>query len=129
MKSFVLSRGVLITLVFSLCTGAHAAPPIGHPSTDDALNMMKVPEAQSFPYQGKVVQAIDSNSYTYIQVELKKLNQKKVWLAAPRVHLSEGQQIVFPEGTFMRNFYSRLLKRTFASIIFVRKVEVLPEQI
>lgn len=115
----------LLILLFEVS----AAPPVGHPSTDDAMNMMKVPEVESFPYQGKVLQAIDSNSYTYIQVELNKLNQKQVWLAAPRVSLTEGQQIIFPEGTFMRNFYSRLLKRTFASIIFVRKVELLPERI
>lgn len=128
MKSSLFSPAVVIALVFSLFMQAHAAPPAGHPSTDDAMNMMKVPEVQSFPYQGKVLQAIDSNSYTYIQVELKKLNKKKIWLAAPRVTLSEGQLIAFPEGKFMQNFYSRLLKRTFAVMIFVRQVEILPEQ-
>ena len=128
MKSCLLSPAVVIALVCSLFMQAYAAPPVGHPSTDDAMNIMKVPEVQSLPYQGTVVQAIDSNDYTYIQVELNKLNQKKIWLAAPRMKLTEGQQIAFPEGTFMQNFYSRLLKRTFAVIIFVRKVEVLPEQ-
>lgn len=111
--------------LLALCFQAVAAPPIDHPSPSDAFNLMKVPEAEAFPHQGNVLQAINSNSYTYIQVELK---QQKIWLAAPRVDVIEGQLIAFPDGSLMRNFYSRKLKRTFNEVIFVRKVEILPEQ-
>lgn len=111
--------------VMALIPEVHAMPPPGHPSTDDLLNLMKVPEVIDLPHQGTVLQSIDSNSYTYIQV---KLEQQTIWLAAPRIKLTEGQQIAFPNGTLMRNFYSRKLKRTFEGVIFVRMVEILPER-
>lgn len=121
---YKLARVITVCLL-ALIFEANAAPPLGHPSTDDAFNMMKVPAVKAFPHQGSVLQAIHSNSYTYIQIQSK---QHRIWLAAPRIELREGQQIAFPDGAVMQNFYSRKLKRTFEEVIFVRKVEVLPEQ-
>ena len=103
-----------------------SAPPPGHPSTGDAASMMQLPDAQSMPYRGKVLEAINSNSYTYIHLQM---TANKVWLASPRLELTAGQNIGFPEGTVMNHFYSRKLKRTFDSVIFVRAVEILAEQI
>ena len=75
-------------VVWALIPAAHAVPPPGHPSTDDLLNLMKVPEVIDLPHRGTVLQSINSNSYTYIQVQLE---QQKLWLAAPRISLTEGQ--------------------------------------
>jgi hypothetical protein len=115
------------SLVCCLCvvmSTAHAAPPPGHPSTDDAAKILRLPEQQAFEFQGEVLQAIDSNAYTYIQV---KVLDETLWLAAPRLGLNKGQQIRFPSGTVMRNFYSRKLKTTFSSVMFVTAVDIVPE--
>ena len=112
--------------IFVAPMSTQAAPPPGHPSTDNAATIMQLPDAEDLPYRGKVVQAINSNSYTYIQVQVM---DKSLWLAAPRLELIEGQSIAFPSGTVMNNFFSRKLKRTFSSVLFVRAVEVLADQI
>ena len=119
----------ILLLLLSVSAGQHvsAVPPPGHPSADESSNMLKLPAAESFPYQGQVLEAINSNSYTYIQVQIK-MEHKQLWLAAPRVALRKGQIIRFPAGTLMRNFYSRKLKRTFDGVIFVRTIEIVPEQ-
>ena len=101
-----------------------SAPPPGHPSIGDAATMMQLPDTQSMPYRGKVLEAINSNSYTYIHLQM---TDNDIWLASPRLELNPGQNVGFPEGTMMTNFYSRKLKRTFDRVIFVRAVEILAD--
>ena len=101
-----------------------SAPPPGHPSPDEAGKILRLPEQQTQKYQGVVVQAINSNAYTYIQV---KIEEQNLWLAAPRIELREGQKIRFAQGRVMQNFYSRKLKITFPTVMFVSRVELMPE--
>lgn len=103
--------------------GVIAAPPPGHPAPDDALRMMRPSgDAQnaSLSRSGRVLQHMDANQYTYIEVEENGLN---TWLAAPRTPVIDGSRIRFPDGVVMRDFYSKLLKRTFDAVTFVRAVE------
>ncbi len=100
------------------------APPPGHPSTDDAARMLRLPQQQAFEFTGEVLESIDSNAYSYIQV---KVLDETLWLAAPRIELKKGQHIRFPSGTVMRNFFSRKLKTTFSSVMFVTAVDIIPE--
>ena len=116
---------LLLAIVAVAPMKSFAAPPPGHPSVDDAAKMLKIPQQQEFRYKGEVLEAIPSNSYTYIQVKILK---KTLWLAAPKLALRKGQFIRFPAGTMMRNFYSRRLQRTFPMVMFISAVDVLPEQ-
>ena len=114
--------GLLVAAGFA-ATLVTAAPPPNHPSTDDAAGILKLTETTEYPFQGRVLETIDSNSYTYIRVRQPK---HEMWLAAPRLPLREGQRIRFPRGKVMVDFYSRKLKRTFDAVLFVRDVIILP---
>ena len=69
---------------------------------------------------GTVISHTDANQYTYIEISE---NGRQLWLAAPRIELINGSSVRFPDGVVMRNFYSKLLKRSFDAVIFVRAVE------
>lgn len=116
---------VLLTGIGLVSGGPEAAPPPGHPSTDQASELMGIGRQTQMNAQGEVVKAVDSNAYTYIQVRSPQGELR--WLAAPRLSLRAGQQIRFPEGVMMSNFYSKKLKHQFAQIWFVPSVELLQE--
>ena len=108
------------------CGLALAGQPPGHPSVDMTTELLKLPKDQAaYTHSGRVIEAIDSNNYTYILVET---DQSKRWLAAPKTALQSGQKIRFPDGALMRNFYSKSLKRTFENILFVSGVAVTLEE-
>jgi hypothetical protein len=100
-----------------------AAPPPGHPSPGAAMEMLAprpVP-ADQLPNSGTVVTSIDANEYTYIEVSTGSATR---WIAAPLMAVKPGNSIRYEEGATMTNFYSKLLKRTFSSLMFVGQVEV-----
>jgi hypothetical protein len=72
--------------------------------------------ATALPHWGVVEQAIDSNQYTYVEVRTEAGSR---WLAVPRVSLAAGSPIRYGDGVRMTNFYSKVLKRSFAEILFV----------
>lgn len=121
-------RWVLVTaLVLIAPMVAMAAPPPGHPNTDEAAKILNLPESgQHLPYAGRVEEAFDSNNYTYIKVNTEK---GPLWLAAPRVELMPGADIRFGQGTLMRNWYSKVHKRSFEQILFVPEVVVVTPSI
>jgi hypothetical protein len=100
---------------------AGAEPPPGHPTPDAAMRMMQPGGNDGSMRAGKVISHIDANEYTYVEVNE---GGKSVWLAAPKVAVKDGDDIRFANGMVMRDFYSKLLKRTFAEVIFTGGVEV-----
>jgi hypothetical protein len=70
---------------------------------------------------GKVLSTINVPSYTY--VELSQGN-KTMWLAASTVAVKKGDLVRFDDGMVMNNFYSKTLKRSFPSIVFVSALAV-----
>ena len=64
---------------------------------------------------GKVVEMMNSGSYTYVNIEK---DGKKTWVAVPRMKVVVGQEISFQPGMVMSNFTSKTLKRTFETIVF-----------
>lgn len=103
---------------------AMAAPPPGHPSPEQARDMLmpdKPPAAAELPNQGKVVSSIDANDFTYIEVDR---GGRTEWIAAPRMALKPGSTIRYEDGSVMTDFYSKLLKRNFPSVMFVGHVAV-----
>lgn len=116
----------LAALAVSL--SAQAAPPPGHPSPAAAAEMMQLPQHTpdaELTEKGKVLSAIDANEYTYIEVEQDK---KTLWLAAPTVAVKKGNVVRFEDGAVMTDFRSKLLDRTFPSIMFVSRVVIADEK-
>lgn len=125
MKSLV-SLFALSALAIPL--SAHAAPPPGHPSPADAAQMMKMaPDVSDaeLTQKGKVLSAITANEYTYIEVAQGK---NTLWLAAPTVAVKKDNVVRFEDGAVMTNFRSKLLNRTFPSVMFVNRVVVTNEK-
>lgn len=101
--------------------GAGAEPPPGHPSPADAMQLMQ-PATPATPvsiYTGVVLDAIDANEFTYIETDV---GGRVLWIATARLSTRRGELIRFEEGVTMNNFHSRLLDRTFPSVMFVRQV-------
>jgi hypothetical protein len=72
-------------------------------------------------HRGKVISTMNSGGYTYIEFEE---NGKKLWVACSETKVSVGDTIEFSKAAPMRNFYSRTLKRTFKTILFVNRITV-----
>lgn len=121
-------RCLLIAAAGTIIAGnALAAPPPDHPSPSRALEILapKTPPAASqLPNQGKVLHAIHANDYTYIEVGGSDGNR---WIAASRMDVRPGAVIRYEQGPTMANFYSKVLQRTFPSLMFVGHVAVLPD--
>lgn len=105
-----------------------AQPPAGHGGgtepfmlgTNDNATIPAPPKAPEGPHVGKVVRAINSGGYTY--VELKKKGGEKIWLAVTATEIPVGSQQTFNPGMVMHNFESKTLKRTFDRIYFTELV-------
>lgn len=66
---------------------------------------------------GTVAETIDVENYVYIRLE-----EPDMWIAAPPFPVSKGDQVEYIGGMEMRDFYSKSLDRTFATIFFMQNV-------
>jgi hypothetical protein len=117
-------KPLLPLLMLLAAAAATAAPPPGHPSPTQALDLLmpdKAPPASELPNQGKVVSSMDANEFTYIEVER---NGSIEWIAVAKMAVKPGNTLRYEEGSVMTNFYSKLLKRSFDSVMFVGHVAV-----
>jgi len=115
-----------ISALFALAAMAvsvslHAAPPASHPAQAAAADMMHAPHGSDaeLTQKGKVVSSVDATEYTYIEVLQGK---NTLWIAAPKTTVKKDSVIRFEEGAVMTNFRSKLLNRTFPSVMFVSRV-------
>lgn len=118
-------KRMLPLLFLSIAAAASAAPPPGHPSPAQAMDLLmpeKSPAPAELPNQGKVISSMDANDFTYIEVERGGAAE---WIAAPKMAVRPGSIIRYEDGSVMTNFYSKLLKRTFPSVMFVGHVAVM----
>lgn len=117
------------TPVLTLCLlaglgSAEAAPPPGHPSPAQTMDMLlpqRPPTPAELPHAGKVLKAIDANEFTYMEVSDGKTAR---WIAGPRLTVAAGATVRYSDGAVMTNFQSKLLKRSFDSVMFVDHVVV-----
>jgi len=86
---------------------AGALPP-GHPPA--------IPADTKLTRSGKVLQVLDSPTYTYLQVTADK---GPLWLAAYKTTVTKGATVKYSEGVAMPKFHSKSLDRTFDMIVFV----------
>lgn len=64
---------------------------------------------------------MDSGGYTYVELEAK---EGKIWAAGMPIEVKVGDTISFQSGSFMTNFHSQTLDKTFESIYFVPYFQV-----
>lgn len=99
----------------------HAAPPPGHPAPPQSRDLLvpeKAPRPADLPNEGKVLEVIHADEFTYVEVA-KTGSKEKIWIAIQRTDLKVGSKVRYEDGATMTNFYSKLLKRTFPSVMFV----------
>jgi len=80
--------------------------------------------ADTSPVTGTVAETIDAGGYTYLRLE-----EPDIWIAAPTMAVSEGDQIEYRGGMEMKDFYSKALDRTFESIFFIQNVSLAGQDI
>jgi hypothetical protein len=120
-------RHLLPILLLSVAAAVIAAPPPGHPTPAQARDLLmpeKPATADELPNAGRVISSIDANAFTYIEIDR---GDRREWIAAPLIALKPGSEVRYDEGSVMTNFYSKLLKRTFPSVLFVGQVLVIRE--
>lgn len=117
----------LLTLPLALLLTAGAtlaAPPPGHPSVEQANRALGLDQASdALPLSGTVLEAEDSNNYTYLLIERDGAQQ---WLAAPRLRVAPGNTLRYAPGRTIANFHSKKLRRTYPSVTFVPRAEARP---
>lgn len=114
----------LILCLLAGLGGAQAAPPPGHPSPAQTMDMLlpqRPPTPAELPHSGKVLKAMDANEFTYLEVSDGKTAR---WIAGPKTAVTPGATVRYSDGAVMRNFQSKLLKRSFDSVMFVDHVVV-----
>ena len=116
-----------LTLAIFAATAAFAEPPPGHPSPAQARDMLlpaKPPRPAELPNEGKVLAIAHANEFTYIEVARKGKSAASEWIAAQKTEIKVGSTIRYDDGAVINDFYSKLLKRTFPSVMFVDYVTV-----
>lgn len=83
----------------------------------------KPPKAADMPNEGKVLDVIHADEFTYVEVA-KSGSKEKAWIAIQKTELKVGSRVRYEDGATMTNFYSKLLKRTFPSVMFVDHLAV-----
>lgn len=118
------SLSVLLVLAVLSCLAFAQQLPPGHPSVATKMEAKGVPDAQ-LPQRAKVLSTIDAAPYTYLEVTQ---NKKTLWLAANAVAAKKGDVIRFDDGMVMTNYHSKILNRTFPSVLFVNRVVITQEK-
>jgi hypothetical protein len=94
----------------STVTGA-AIPP-GH--------SREIPADTQLVNVGTVLEAIETDTYTYLQVTTEK---GPLWLAVYKKEVAKGAIVSYSNGVAMSGFHSKSLNRTFDVIVFVDTIQ------
>lgn len=116
--------GYLASVIYA---GRNSAGDFGYLGTAEEARAVKAKLAERasiksiLPNEGKVIEFIQAEAYTYIQVEDKK--GERVWIAGQKIDdLKAGDQVSYSKGVNMSNWYSKELQRGFAMVVFVGQV-------
>lgn len=123
-STLVFALGALVVLGVSGCNSDKKGVPASSPQAQPAV-AMAVPAPSQAPaspqapaddsLSGKIVETMNSGGYTYVYLEN---GGKKTWVAIPQTTVKVGQMVSCQPGMEMKNFTSKTLNRTFASIFF-----------
>lgn len=92
---------------------APATPGAAAPAPAEPAPAATAPQMSQI--SGKVLETMNAAGYTYVSVETAA---GPVWAAIPESKVEVGQEIVLAGGMEMKNFESKVLGRTFDSVIF-----------
>jgi hypothetical protein len=117
------SVSILFALILSPSAfAADPAPVNPHAGMDmHGVGMHNEMHKAMLTQSGTVLSTISVPSYTYVEVSQ---DNKTIWLATTNAAVKQGDKVKFDEGMVMDNFYSKSLKRTFPSIVFVNSLVV-----
>jgi glucose/arabinose dehydrogenase len=87
---------------------AAPAPAAPHPSA-----AADIPAGAG--HKGKVLEALVAGEYVYIQIDE---GGKKVWVATMQAKVAKGDEIEFADSEPFTNYQSKILNRSFDSVIF-----------
>ena len=110
-----LSLALLVSAVTGCSGTAKTAKSQDNAATPPAVSKKKAVVEEPAILSGKVVEAIQVQSYTYLLIEK---DGKKGWAAIPSAEVKVGEQVDLIPGVDMGQFTSTSLKRTFDSIHF-----------
>lgn len=110
MKNIVL---ILSLFIFISCAEEHT-------SEYTETNNHKSEYTETNNHKFIVDEVIQTTSYTYL---LANENNKLQWLALPKIEASKGDVYYYEGGMEMTDFKSNELNRTFASVLFLQKVQ------
>ena len=74
---------------------------------------------------GTVTKVIAVDSYIYLELGNRG---EETWLATKPVKVSPGDVIEYANGTLMQDFYSKSLERTFGSLLFVSRINIVSRE-
>jgi len=83
---------------------------------EENQDLSEMDEMKKEPHIAKVVEKINANSYTYLQVSENKEN---FWIAVPTMDIEVGETVYFSKYMIMKDFKSETLDRTFDNVFFV----------
>lgn len=66
-------------------------------------------------HTGKILEIKDSGAYVYIKIKKEK---EDIWAAIPKTDVKVGDKVTLKESTWMKNFESKTLGRTFDKVLF-----------
>ena len=118
-----LAGGLALTLTLINSTCVFAAPPPGHPSAAQSIDLLQPAKkaAKDLTLEGQVVSSRDANEFTYIEV---KRSTAVEWIAVPLMKVQPGSTVRYEEGIVVPEFYSKLLKISFNNLRFVGDIVV-----
>lgn len=109
LRKVLVSTALSLTLIAPAAALAEEKPasPSAPPAASSSLDGVAL--------QGKVLETMNSNGYTYLQVDAA---QGKIWVAIPETSVKTGQTVNCKPGMTMHNFTSKTLNRSFEAIVF-----------
>jgi len=66
-------------------------------------------------HKGEILELQDSGAYIYIKV---KKQDEEIWAAIPKTDVKVGDKVTLKESTWMTNFKSKTLEKTFDKVLF-----------
>ncbi len=115
-SKLVFAACVLSVVIAGGCNSSKKDTPAPAPQVQSSQAQPAANPGQAEPaLSGKVVETMNSGGYTYVLLEN---NGTKTWVAIPATAVKVGQDVTCQPGMEMKNFTSKTLNRTFASIIF-----------
>jgi hypothetical protein len=111
---------VLVALVSAGCKkqprttfpAARSQPPITAPAVESASLTSVAPPARSDALQGKVTDKLEVSQYTYLELD------GQTWAAVPKASVAVGDMVAVVGASWMENFHSETLNRTWPRIAF-----------